>query len=347
MKVAIVKQLLDVFGPWCGVLWKDTTPKELFNVWPSKATLWEMTCLLGADWYVVPQMMTTDYTKDAILRHSGHKEVLTKYTNNITNVMDIPFEEYDVVITSDPILKIPKGYHTLFAYIVLEHWDHRYHSSLRKLIGNYDLFLAHMMDSNLELNSLPQAISFPYLYAPEIVREIFERPKEELVWVDWRTITELTMVKHWDSATKETVRRLENVLQLPIRYVGSFGETPYGVTDPPKWGNAANYLELLAPCRYYVSVGRDSGAGQSLCDAASLGCICMGESNKVYHRLICHPACLCEDMEELPDRFRDVVKSHSLQKEVILWQDEKLRQHFEIKPLSILQKAVELKRGRK
>ena len=64
LKVAFIKQVLDVHGPWSTVLWKDTTPRQLLDVWPGKATFWEMTCCLQADWYVIPQQLSSDYARE-------------------------------------------------------------------------------------------------------------------------------------------------------------------------------------------------------------------------------------------------------------------------------------------
>jgi hypothetical protein len=115
MRVALVKQALDVFGSWSGVRWKDTSPTKIFEVWPSRALFWELTCMLWADWYIVPQAVESDYTRDAVQKHPGRAEVIRKYTKNVVAPEDIPFEEYDLVITFDAILKVPPASRTLFA----------------------------------------------------------------------------------------------------------------------------------------------------------------------------------------------------------------------------------------
>lgn len=347
MRVALIKQILDVFGPWTSVHWDDTSsPLSLFKVWPGKATLWEMTCLLKADWYVIPQQLETDYIRDAVLKHSGRADLIAKYTSNVVHPSDIPFEDYDVVITFDPILSVPSGSRTVFAYYMQEHWDVLYRQSLVRPIGNYDLFLAHMMDSEEELISLPQAISFPYLRAPDVMRSTFKvEEKEEVAWIDWRTLTTLGMTEQWNEAAEAAARRLEAVLGLPLRYKGDFNRNPYGVSDPPLWGDAVHYLRDMGRCKYYIAIGRQSGAGQGLCDAGSLRCICFGEQDKIYHKLVCHPACLCADMVEMPKRVRSLISSSSLQKEVLIWQDNALKEYFLSKPLAMLQKAIEMKRN--
>jgi hypothetical protein len=347
MRVALIKQVLDVFGPWSSVRWEDTNAKKLFDIWPSKATYWEMTCLLKADWYVVTNPQSASDYIETIRKRPELLEVVSKYTRDIVEPSDIPFEDYDVVITLDPVLKVPHGSKTLFAYYMQEHWDRLYTLSLHRPIGNYDLFLAHMLDADPELKGLPQALSFPYLYTSEATRSILDvSEKEEAVWADWRVLTMLGMCERWDTAAEAAAKRLEEVLRLPVRYKGSFDKTrtPLGIADPPSWGDALRYLEALAHCKYYIGVGRDSGAGQGLCDAASVGCICIGSVNRPYHRLVCHPDCLCSDLFDLPRLVSRVAASTDLQQEALAWQEEALRRYFADKPLQLLEKAVALKR---
>jgi hypothetical protein len=251
------------------------------------------------------------------------------------------------VITLDPILDVPRDSATLFAYHGVEHWDQPYIQSLRGPVGHYDLFLAHMMDSKDELTGLPQAISFPYIHDPDLVRSLFQAPKEEAAWVDWRTLTTLGMTEVWGSQNTAAVSRLEKVVGVPVRYKGNSGLSSYSITDPPTWGDVALlYLQDLAPCKYYIAVGRIHGAGQGAVDAASLNCICIGQADKAYHQLICHPLALCADMSELPQRTRRILASSDLQIEILAWQEQALREQFVKRPLGILTDALDIKRRR-
>jgi len=343
----MVKQALDVAGPWSTFFWKDVGPRRLFEIWPGKAFLWEMTCLLEADWYIIPQQMVTGYAQEAILSQPGRKELVLKYTTNVVDPADIPFDSYDVVISFDSILDVPESTSTLFAYFGAEHWDRVYIQSLRKPIGKYDLFLAHMMDAEPRLTHLPQAISFPYLRAPDVVRSVFPVEKQEQVWVDWRTLMTLSLADlsdPWSEGCEQAAERLQQVLPLPIQYRGNLCKNTYGVSDPPMWGDAVHYLEEVGSCKYYVAVGRIAGGGQGLCDAASLGCISIGQQDKPYHRMICHPSCLCADMTEMPVRVREIASSPDLQREVLAWQDDALRRQFVQGPLATLEEALHLKR---
>ncbi|MGB7283470.1 MAG: hypothetical protein WBE13_14490 [Candidatus Acidiferrum sp.] len=299
MKVAIVKQLLDTFGPWSGIRWEETSGEALFRIWPGRALHWEMTTLFQADWYIIPQQVNTDYTYDSVLKQTGSAEVVRKHTQNVVAPREILYDSYDLVITNDPILDFPRGSRTLFAYFVVEHWDRRYRASLRRPLRNADLFLAHMMDAPTVIDRLPQAISFPYLRDPKSMHALFAPiEREEAVWADWRTLSLLSAVTDGNcfEATERAARRLEEVLHLPVAF-RSFSMGLYHGEDPPRWGDAAAFLRELARQKYCLGLGRGSGAGQGLADAASLGCICFGEQDKPYHRLLCHAEALCGDLQ--------------------------------------------------
>ncbi len=347
MRVAFIKQVLDVHGPWSTVLWKDTTPRQLLDVWPGKATFWEMTCCLQADWYVIPQQLTSDYGQE-VKKYLNGAEIVSRHTRNVIAPEEIPVEDYDLVITFDPLWDVRADSRALFAYFVVEHWDRLYNQSLRGPLDGYDLFLAHMLDAPADLVSLPQSVAFPYLRDPGAVQSVFPAKKEEAVWADFRTLTTLGMAETygmWVATGHAAAERLEGTLRLPVRYKSGFNESPYGISDPPAWGDTVQYFDAMGRCKYYVAVGTIAGAGQAICDAASLGCLCIGQREKPFHRLICHPAALCAGMIELPRRLRAIAGSRDLQEEVRDWQDSALRDFFQRQPLSLLKEAISIKRG--
>jgi hypothetical protein len=347
VRVAFIKQVFDVHGPWSSVLWKDTSPRRLLDLWPGKATFWEMTCLLKADWYVIPQQISSDYTQE-VRKLLGGTEIISRHTRNVVAPGEIPIEQYDLVITFDPIWAAHSESPALSAYFVVEHWDRLYKESLRAPLGQYDLFLAHMLDAPKKLASLPQALAFPYLRDPDTVHAVFPAEKEEEVWADFRTLTTLGMAEtygKWVATGHAAAARLEDILQLPVRYKSTFNESPYGISDPPAWGDTVQYFDAMARCKYYVAVGTIAGAGQAICDAASLGCLCIGQQEKAFHRLICHPAALCAHMMELPRRLKAIAASRDLQEEVRAWQDFALRDFFQRRPMALLDKAISMKSG--
>jgi hypothetical protein len=347
LKVALVKQVLDVFGPWSGVLWRNTSPTKLFDVWPGKAVYWELTCLLQADWYIVPVAVEGEYLQDAVRKHPGRAELIQKNTKNITPVEDIPFADYDLTISFDAILDIPPGQPGVFAYYAQEHWDVLYENSRKRPAPGYDLFLAHMLDAPDDLKSLPQSISMPYLHNPDLVRSLFTPHRREAAWVDWRTPMTLGnkgLGDAWCAEADRALIRLSEILEMEVHCRTVSLSKTYAIADTPTWGDAAHYYRELAECRYYIAVGSIAGAGQALADAASVGCICIGQADKPYHRLLCHPHCLCEDMAQMPAKLRAVRQNADLHREVLSCQDQNLRKHFRDVPLALLSRAIELKR---
>lgn len=345
MKTALIKQARDVFGPWAGVLWKDTSPSKIFEVWPSKAVYWELTCILHADWYIIPQAVEGDYVRE-VLRDPSRASIIEKYVTNVVPLAEIPLTDYDLIITVDPILQPPKESRTLFAYYVHEHWDRLYEASIQRPYPAYDLFLDHMTEAS-DLRHLPQALSFPYIHDPEFIRSQFPSSKQEAVWADFRTLMTLAVKGLGEGSGPETAaagRRLERTLGTEVRCGTTKHTKPWGVQDPPWWGDAALYFAELAECKYYVGVGNIAGAGQGLAEAAALGCLCVGQVDKAYHRLLCHPSCICQDMAEMPAKVRNLIDSSDLQCEVLAWQDERLIKYFLNDPLKALARAVEMKR---
>jgi hypothetical protein len=239
----------------------------------------------------------------------------------------------------DPILHERPAGDYLLAYFVQEHWDPCYRAGLTSPARPYDLFLDHMLAARTQVIKLPQSISFPYLRAPEILAGFAAASRDEVAWVDWRTITAVTGHKTWDDAAEATVGRLSELFPVKLACEGGFSKGPYGISDPPSWGDAQRYLARLGRCKYYISVGRESGGGQGVCDAASLGCLCIGSAHRPYHRLVCHPRCLVTDLEDLYDVLKDVSSSADLRAEARAYQDASLRQHFRTFPLALIDQA--------
>jgi hypothetical protein len=346
MKAAIVKQALDVCGPWASVRWRDTTPELIFTIWPGKAQFWEMMCLFKADWFVIPQQQTTDYTRWAVLNHPGREALVRSHTRNVVDPREIPFDEYDLIISIDAILDVPQGQSALFAYYASEHVDKHYVESRQGPLRNYDLFLDHLMEAPAELRSIPQTIAFPYVRDPDWMRFLFRGRKENAIWVDWRTLVTLAsdgVSDPWREATDDAAKRLEEVLGFPLRFTGELFKGVYGVNDPPLWGHPRRYLESVSRCKYYLAGGQISGAGQGLADAASLGCICIGQRDKVYHRMICHPDCLSDSLIGMPRIVRRIINSPDKHEEVLAWQDRALQEDFVRKPIAILERAMQWK----
>ena len=338
LKVAIVKQRYDLFGPWRSEKWDAGDPLRVLGKWPSRYLYFEMTHLLQGDWYVLPFCHDS---KNVRQRLDKHQQALDDNMEFIRSANEIPVDEYDVVISLDPILRPPRGGRTLYAYYQNEHHHSEYTRSLRAPLPGYDLFLDHMMNGPGWVYDLPQPVAFPYLRNPFVARMICPGDMSDSAWFDKRFIMMLT---HGSEAFHrggfgDTLSLLEMRLQIPVRFRNADYENIVG------WGDPYDYMREMSESRYYVNLIA-CGAGQGLCDAASLGLICFGSPKLPYHKAICHPVCLCNDLSELEWKLPMVRSSSDLQQEIRCWQDAALSDRMVTQPIRMLQEAVEMKRRR-
>lgn len=353
MKVVMVKQALDLHGPLQSFKWNNDA-EGLFPIWtPFKVTYWEMTCALKADWYIVPQQLDNEYIRRTRTWFPKVAEILTKNTKNITPLEDVPWKSYDLVITFDPILN--KQYPPVLAYIAEEHTLNIYKESLIRPLAPYDLFLAHAADLNTApqtdyLATLPKSIAFPFMRDYSLVRQIFKEEKEDKLWLD-HNMVRIANALPWKLGHKNVLRDAYNrfrmgmfLKKLSEHNIALYTKKPVGL-DTTKIDDGKIYLDSLSRCKYYLGFefGRN-GVGQTLAEAASLGCICFGEKNVVYHDVICHPFCLLDKLESFNDKFNEVRKDPELQAEIKFRQDQALNLYFLERPLNVLKKACEIKR---
>lgn len=338
LKVAIVKQRYDLFGPWRSEKWDAANPLSVLSKWPSRYLYFEMTHLLQADWYVLPFCHDS---KNVRQRLDKHQQSLDDNMEYIRNVGDIPVDDYDVVISLDPILRPPRISRTLYAYYQNEHHHSEYTQSLRAPLPGYDLFLDHMLNGPAWVYDLPQPVAFPYLRDPFIARKICTGQQDDSVWFDKRFVMMLThgCEAFHRGGFEDTISLLEKRLRASVAFRHADYENIIG------WGDPHDYMREMAKSTYYVNLIA-CGAGQGLCDAASLGLICFGSAKLPYHKAICHPVCLCNDLSELEWKLSMVRASADLQAEIRSWQDAALSDMMVTQPLRILQAAVDMKRRR-
>ena len=338
LKVAILKQRFDVFGPWRSEKHDPAHPLNVFKKWPSKYSYLEMTHLFQADWFVLPFCHDSKIVRQKI---DFHQQTFDDNMEYMSHVADLPLDDYDVVISLDPILRPPRNSSTLYAYFQNEHHHNEYTQSIRTPLPGYDLFLDHMMKAPAWVYDLPQPVAFPYPRDPFAVRGMCAGPRTDDIWFDKRFIMMLT---HGSEAFHRG--GFENIIALLEKKFRSrviFRNLDF--EDMTRWGDPHDYMRDMAGCSYYVNLIA-CGAGQGLCDAASLGLICFGSAKLPYHKAICHPVCLCNDLSELEWKLSMVRSSTDLQLEIRSWQDAALSDMMVTQPLRILQAAVDIKRRR-
>jgi FkbM family methyltransferase len=336
LKVAIIKQQYDLFGPWRSEVWNAADPLSILKKWPSRYLYFEMTHLLQADWYILPFCHDSKIVRQKI---DAHQQLFDDHMEHVQRIGDIPVNDYDVVITLDPILRPPSNSKTLFAYYQNEHHDDEYKRSVKAPLPGYDLFLDHMMNAPGWAYDLPQSVAFPYLRNPFVIRAICRGKQEDTIWFDKRFIMMLTHGNegYHRPGFEHTMAFLEQRFGMRATFRNADYENIIA------WGDPYDYMRDMSACKYYMNLIA-CGAGQGLCDAASLGLICFGSPKLPYHRSICHPVCLCRDLAELEWKFSMVRGSTELQQEIIAWQDTALSDRMVTTPLRILQSATEKKK---
>lgn len=343
IKVAIVKQYLDPHGPWKITKTNDLTLLKRFYY---KTTFWEMGTLFDADWYIIKDDHKSPYLN---FYHSQPKKIQTikKFTVS-TNINKIQFNKYDVVISLEPFLNINKieNKKTLFAYFLDEVADPRYYFSLQKPLHNYDLFLDHILKSRFDLEEIPSAISFPYPRNPKYIRKFFVNKKSEQCWVDRRVINDITKYKYTENYENllQPLKKDFKKINITLRYkMDLFAKPEAEIIDPNKSNDSILYLKQLAQCKYYFCPV-PAASGQALVDAAGLKCICIGYSGVNYHKLVCHPKCLVNNIDEGVKIIKLIQKSLKLQREIINYQETSLNKWFVDYPNRVLAQAVDIKR---
>ena len=177
-----------------------------------------MTCCLKADWYVIPQQLSSDYTQN-VLQNPGLGELLSRHTQqHCRRPSKIPVEQYDLVIT-------------LIRFVSARGFAHALRLLRRRALGQ-PLQGVHVRaaralrsvsrayDGRPEnaCHRFPRRLAFPYLRDPDAVRAAFPAEKEEAVWADFRTLTTLGMAENygmWVASGHAAAKRLEETLRPP------------------------------------------------------------------------------------------------------------------------------------
>jgi len=342
----MIKEQADPFGPWSSVRYPAERPELLLSRWPFKSAYFEMTTLLQADWYIIPQQDPRSWFARRVALYAPERQRLfDAYVTGITALSSIPLDAYDVILCFNPMIRPPRASKALFTYFLHEHVDPLYPRSLKRVRFGFDLFLDHLMHSAPEVFSLPQSLRFPYLRNPKLVRSVAGVSKEDAVWLDAKTVMWMSGDSSlWTDRSERSAHELSGRWGLPLRVRRQLYRGFWRIEDPPRWTDALEYLADLGKCRYFVSLST-GGAGQALTDAASLGCICIGSDKLAYHRMVCHPVLLCRDMGQAEHRLRQVIRSPQLQQEVVDWQNRMLEARFAQEPLALLERAVRLKQS--
>jgi len=266
----------------------------------------------------------------------------------------IPWDDYDIVITIDPILNkkqeiVKKRPNVLWLYNEPSHRSGRAQAAARHgPLKPYDLFWDDFMRAPQRLTKLPQSISFPYFANPDIMRTLIKSTNENGIFIDSRHVVELSRNERMNA-----VREFQGICGIPVRHAPLDGQ----ITEESRYTRSllmvrgkmlecADYLKLLGSCKYYLVWRRKQTNGQGALEAAALGLIVIA-SDSVYSKMLCHPSCLIP--RGGPARkglrlIRRIEKDLDWQAEILTHQDKMLWKKFWNRPLEILNAALEMKR---
>ncbi|MBI4263335.1 MAG: hypothetical protein HY657_03080 [Acidobacteria bacterium] len=347
-RTLFVKQSFDPFGPWSPVDWAAETPASILRKFLYKVTLWEMTCVLQADWRIVRPTAPSPFS-EYVARLEHLAGLLATWQTQTVDLTTIDFGEYELVISLEPCIPptvIDRFPSTAFAYFLNEHRNQTYGEHLASRAAGYRTFLDHMCG---DVPARSSALPMPYLRAPDIargrapVRTAAARPR---VWVEARTLLDAALGDPravWTERCDELAATLADRHGVEIRYRPTIYRGFYNVPDPAS-NDAQEYLDALAAADSFISLSA-AGAGQTLCDAASLGLPCVGTKALVYHRMICAPAATTTSLElalATVGRWHDRPGRRAA---VVEHQDARLAKVMRKDPLRALKRLVAVRDG--
>jgi hypothetical protein len=346
-KVCFVKQTYIVNGPWKSLRYPG--PEKMLGALPWRSQNYAFFVGMETDFWVTKGRETS-----RMYRHIPDElSMMREAHKNVVAWGDIPWDEYDIVISYEPIipdeiiLAHPK---ILWVYHEPSHRSGRSQQAAAHSggvpLGAYDLFWDDFMRPTKELKQLPQSISFPYFAHPTILKDAVKPTNERAVFVDSRHT--------WDIDENERARlarEWQSLCGLPIRYAPggkiTLGRSHRRLLVDGEMLQCRQYLELLGSCKYKLVWRKKQVGGQAAIEAASLGLIVVANSNGVYHKMLCHPFCLIPPGGPARTALRKVQKieaNQKLQAEILHYQDRMLMKKFWHPGLAILHDALEMKR---
>ena len=340
----MVKRQLDKYGPWRSIDWDRSEPMQVLRNFRASLHLWETTGLLRADWRIVPNLCEDLYSRH-LLEFPRLVEQLNSYETDITPLSELDVSGYDLVICLQPCLPeewVRRHQRTSFYYFLNEHDNDEYEPNRHRPAPGYRALLDHLCGATAAGNGRPaRSIAFPYLRAPDMIRECFPRPSapsvDPRVYVDARTIVH----EATGDARRAWDERCDNFLdELTHSFAGEIvthrRSDAFSVQWPENEDHAA-YLAEIASAEYYIGIetsGRIGSVphGQALADAASLGLACVGSPWHVLHRMICEGPLLTQSLAEA---LVLVTQAHQTGEstQIVAHQDARLRHSFQEAPL--------------
>lgn len=335
MRLCFAKQPYCVEYTWESTRWPG--PRELLEAYTFRTQNISLAIHFKADtWVLAGRTHVEDGWLQVLERRVPEAVDALYQSHTMCGPEDVPWGQYDVVITTDPI--VPKAIieahpSVLWCYYECGHTTKSACYSRWAPQNGYDLYLDHYMHTATELDGLPQSVRFPYTASPGMLQGLVDMPAERVGIL-------------LDSKTTKYRRQLRG--PLPRTFTKGVGRDDFHMRvarrqmTPP-----ADWLQMMAQCRYYLLWRDKATIGQAAIEAAAMGLIVVG--NGIYPRMICHPVCLmdigAESIHDAMHRMEEIETDADLQCEILAHQHSRLAWSFWHKPIAMLRQALEMKRS--
>jgi len=343
LKACFVKANDMINWPWKSLRYPG--PKQLLDSLVFSSLGLSLMVRFESDVWVI-------HRRDAAVSASKPLPGIIKKHHNIISPSEIPWEEYDIVVSADPIIdkKIIKLHpQILWCYHEMQHACPRALESIRaeQPQGDYDLYLDHFLRGKKEITKLPMIASHPYMRNMDLLKKLVRPSNRPAVFVEPRN------VPRTEEDRKGMRTKAQGLCGLPVKYA----PMPERKALLPKFQEilgagkkilgTTEYLALVGSCKYYLSWRRRKILGQALGEAAALGLIVVAPTKRsIVGPELCHPKCQIPPEPEAGLRMIQKIESdRALQKEILRHQEGVLRRKYWEEPLARLYKAVKMKRG--
>lgn len=293
------------------------------------------------------------HRRDAAISARGPLPGVIKRHSNVVLPSEIPWEEYDVVVSADPIIdkRIIKSWpRILWCYMEMGHAHPRALEAVRigRPWGDYDLYMDHFLRGRKEITELPMVASLPIMRNTDLLKELVKPSNKPAVFIEPRNVPRTV------GERKKMCVKFQNLCGLPVKYA----PMPERKDLLPMFQKILNagrkilrtteYLELVGSCKYYLSWRRRKIYGQALAEAVALGLIVVAPIRRsIVGPKLCHRKCrIPPDPEVGLNAIRKIESDRALQEEVLRHQEKILRRKYWEEPLALLHRAVEVKRGK-
>ena len=348
MKLAIVKQKYIPGYTWKSHRWDN--PKSMLNDFMLRSKNFSLLFETKGDVWVVDD---SHYESDTYRTMKQKRPMeLKELCDSQESVPwgDVPWQDYDVVITLDPIA--PKSLiemyeNVLWCYYCAEHSSKVWNKSLKKPVQKYDLFLDHVLQTEIKpVNKLPLAVRFPAVVSRMAFRETLDlRKKYDRVFLDSHAIRKITDFESFDT---DMFKQFGIEADYPKPW--KFSES-YAAVAQKQMLSTKDYLQRVAYSKYFYLCRRASGngfVGQAAPEAAGLGCVVIADESCVYAKRLCHPLTLIENGDDYDTAslvIQSIQDNNDLYKEVIAYQNERLNRIFNREPIELLERYSRIKKG--